>query len=61
MKFTDKNGVFYSMIRTENETSEGAAIFKFTAWNERGQMIDVGEVAANTPEEARDKILHGAR
>ena len=57
MKFY-KDNVEYSVIRTSNETSEGTPIFKFTAWNDKGQMIDTGEVVANCAEHAKAQILN---
>ena len=56
MTFT-KNGNFYSIIRTNDITSEGTPIFKFTVWNNKGQMIDTDEVAANSINEAKKRIL----
>lgn len=53
MKFYVGN-VFYSVIRTNDATSDGTPIFKFTAWDDKGQMIDAGEVAANCVEHAKD-------
>lgn len=58
MKFY-KGNVEYSVIRTNDETSEGTPIFKFTAWNDKGQMIDVGEAAANCAEHVKARILEG--
>lgn len=55
MKF-EKNGVMYNIIRTNDTTSDGAAIFKYVAFNARGQMIDAGEIAATNAREVRSKI-----
>ena len=57
MKFYVGN-VFYSIIRTDNVTSEGTPIFKFAAWNSKGQMVDAGEVAANCAEHVKDMLIH---
>lgn len=57
MKFT-KNGNLYSVIRTDDTTSEGTPIFKFAVWNSKGQMVDADEVSANCIEEAKDRILN---
>ena len=49
--------VFYSVIRTNDTTSEGAQIFKYTAWDKYGQLVDAGEIAANCAEHVKD-MLH---
>ena len=59
MKFYGKNNVFYSVIRTNDITSDGTPIFSFSAWNDKGQMIDAGEIKANSVEEVKDRIING--
>lgn len=49
--------VSFEFIRTNDVTSEGTPIFKYTTFNDKGQIIDRGEVAANNKLEAMDKIL----
>ena len=56
MKFT-KNDIFYSVVRTNDKMSDGTPIFSFSAWNSKGQMIDAGEIKANSFKEAKDRIL----
>lgn len=55
MKF-EKNGKFYSIIRTDDMTSDGAAIFKYVAFDARGQMVDADEIAATNMREAKNII-----
>lgn len=59
MKF-EKNGVFYDIIRTNDTTSEGATIYKYAAFNARGQMIDAGEIAATNAREVKEIICERA-
>ena len=59
MRFYAGN-VWYSVIRTDDITSEGTPIFKYAAWNNKGQMIDAGEVAANCVEHVKDILTHYA-
>ena len=49
--------VFYSVIRTNDTTSEGTPIFKFTAWDKNGQLVDAGEVAAACVEHVKDILM----
>ena len=57
MKF-HKNKVLYSVVRTNDITSDGTPIFSYAAWNDKGQMIDAGEIKANCVEEVKDRILN---
>jgi hypothetical protein len=56
MKFY-KGNIFYSVIRTNDITSEGTPIFTYAAWNEKGQQIDAGEIVASCIEHAKREIL----
>lgn len=49
--------VSFEFIRTNDVTSNGTPIFQYIAFNDRGQIIDRGEVVANSELEAMDKIL----
>lgn len=53
----EKNGVHYSIIHTNDETSDGAKIFTYVAFNARGQMIDADVITASDIREAKLKIL----
>lgn len=53
----NKNNVFYSVIRTDDVTSDGTPVFKVSAWNDKGQQIGIEEIAANSAEEVKHRIL----
>lgn len=57
MKFYAGNNL-YAVVRTKDITSDGTPIFAFSVWNNKGQMIDAGEVAANCIEHAKDILTH---
>jgi len=53
----NKTGLFYDIIQTKDVTSEGIPIYKFTVWNSKGQMIDLGRIFDFSIEQARDRVL----
>lgn len=53
----EHEGKKYSILRTNDITSEGTPIFTFAVWNNKGQMIDAGEIVANSLKEAKERIL----
>lgn len=52
----EKNGNVYSIIRTNDTTADGEAIFKYAVFNHRGQHIDSGFIEAATLRIAVSKL-----
>lgn len=52
-----KNYILYSIIRTNHTTSEGTPIFKFTAWNKKGQMVNAGTIYADCIEDVKNILI----